>query len=208
MEDVPAILSEDVLALGPSSFLRDVVVPFSSEIEALARLQPASTTDAPKLEVHANPRAGILTLSGLVGAVAFVGGWGAKKALDELYEQKLRPILGRAVHASFGSPYATGKMYGVSLLITKVPERISILVAAVGTSVEEVSLSEKQIKPVATVAIERARQFAAAGEVHLYIIENGGSNTHPWVYRDLSAALQHLNGMTPVKAPKLLPNGS
>src|SRR5690348_4773543 len=97
MQRTSATVSKNLFAFGSAHFLREVVVPLSAEVEGIAKQYPTDPEDAawdPKLPV--NPQADIALVAGLVVVVTFVGSWGAKKALDEIYE-KLGPPLRRAI---------------------------------------------------------------------------------------------------------------
>jgi hypothetical protein len=208
MSDDSATVSENLISFGPSHFLRAVVIPLANDIEGIAKDHPVRGDDAvwsPGLS--GKPQAGMTLLAGFVGVVAFVGSWAAKKALDELYIHKLSPLIRTALSAYLQSS-TTGKKYAVSLLVNNSAARISILIAAVGSSIEEIEISETLIGPVLSGAVRRASQSAGPNQVHLYTIENGYANVDPFVFSDISGAMSYLSGMSAAKHPRLLANDS
>jgi hypothetical protein len=207
MTDNFVSVSENILAFGSSHFYREVVVPLADHIEALARQYPVVSGDEDwRFYVRSSPQASGIEVAGFVGVISFVGIWAAEKALEELYNQKLGPLLRSKIGVCFKSDKSQ-KRYGVSLVINKSPVRTSIVIVCVDRSLSEIERSERQMGSVISMALREGSNSKSSGEVHLYIIEGGDANQHPWVYPDISGALQHLRGMSPVKPPRFVPYG-
>jgi hypothetical protein len=207
MENSIAI-SGYVIAIGNSHFFREVAIPISDQVEKISNEHPPATEDAgwdPDLDPI--PKADATILSGVVCITVFVAGWASKKALDEIYAAKIGPLLKAAISTVLTGDPGT-KKYGISLLINKTPERTSIIIASVGSSIPEIELCEKQVISVATSAMQKAAQLSVPGQAHLYIIEDGKSNEHPWVYPDISSAMQHLQHMAPARSLRHIRAGS
>jgi len=201
-------VSESLISFGPSHFLRGVVIPLAEDVERIAKDHPVEGDDAEwSPGLSGNPQAGFTLLSGVVCVVAFIGSWAAKKALDELYTHKIGPLLRNALSAYFHS-HATGKKYAVSLLVKNSSARTSIVIAAIGSSIEEIERSESLISSVLASALQRASQSGGASQVHLYTVEDGRSNIDPLVFADISGVMGHLSSMSSAKHPKLLAKGS
>jgi hypothetical protein len=208
MADSSVSIADYSLAFGQSHFLRQIAIPFGNTLAAMSAQNPPAEVDSDwDPDVQLSPRADAFVLAGMIGAIVFVANWGTQKALDELYNGKLGPALRSAISVALsGEP--TSKKYALSLLINKSPERISILVAAVGGSIEEMKLSEKQVLSVASQGLQRAKQLALPGQVHLYIVEGGVCNEHPWIHPHISSAMEQLHGMSTAGPVRFIANFS
>ncbi|HQX65148.1 MAG: hypothetical protein WAU20_00820 [Dokdonella sp.] len=203
MEDHQEVsVSENLLLIGQAHFIRSVAIPLHEALEDLTRSFPASAEEeAWEPELPQGLYANFTALSGLAGIVLFIGGWAAKKTLDELYETTIKAKVRKVLEDFFRSD-TSGKKYGVSLLINKVPERISIVVATVGQDIAEIELGQRQVSSVIARAMDTARKMAVPNTVHLYMIEAGNVNDHPWIYRSLAEAMGHMSNMSPVVSVK------
>jgi hypothetical protein len=201
-------VSENLLLIGQAHFVRKVAIPLHEALEDLARAYPASPEEeAWEPELPHGLYASFTALSGLAGIVLFIGGWGAKKALDELYDSTIKTKVRKALGGFFQSD-SSGKTYGVSLLINKLPERISIVVATVGKDMGEIELGQRQVSSVIARAMDVASKIAAPNTVHLYLIEAGTVNDHPWIYSSLTEAMRHMSRMSPAASAKPVRLGS
>ena len=209
MEDHHDIsVSEKLLLIGQGHFVRRVANPLHDALEDLAKAYPTSPEEeAWEPELPHGLYASFTALSGIAGVVIFIGGWGAKKALDELYETSIKAKVRKVLEDFFQSD-SSKKKYGISLLINKMPERISIVVATVGQDIGEIELGQRQVRSVIARAIGTASDIAAPNTVHLYLIEAGNVNDHPWIYGSLAEAMGHMSNMSPAVPVKPVRAGS
>lgn len=201
-------ISERMLAVGDSLFVRQVVLSISEKIVELAAIYPEPPDDSKVFSpVESNPRAFLSELGGLVGVFMFVAGWAATKALDEFFDAKVRPILRVALSEAFGSEgERTSKKYGLSIAVHNRETRVTILIAAIGNSSPELEASEALVRPILAMAMINAEQATATG-VHLYLIDNGSCNAAPIIYENIPTALEGLNRMLPARPPRMVRHG-
>jgi hypothetical protein len=194
--------SEKLLLIGDAHFIRKVLLPLNEAFDELIKTHPASPDEeawGPEIPPRLYGSASVL--SGFAGIILFIGAWSAKKALDELYEATIKRKFHRVLEDFFQSD-CSEKKYGISLLINKVPERISIVVATIGRDIDEIDLGQRQVGSVIARAIDVASRIAEPNTVHLYLIEGGAVNDHPWIYSTLAEAVGHMKGMSPASSVK------
>ena len=86
------LVSKNILSIGPAEFIQEVSIPMLDALEDLTANYPASPAEEKwDLEIKNALRnnlvyANTTALSGLIGIIIFIGGWGATKILDEIYE--------------------------------------------------------------------------------------------------------------------------
>ena len=189
--------SKHILSIGSAQFIREISIPLLDAIEKLNENYPISpteeewsldvTTDFDHNQVYAKSKA----LAGFFAIIIFIGGWGATKILDELYEIAIKDKVHDALQGFFKSN-ASGRKVGSSLLVNMEPKRISILIATVGKDLNEFKHSQSQVGPVIARAIDTAEKIATPGTVHLYVIEAGNVNHYPLIYGSIAEAIGHV----------------
>ena len=121
----------------------------------------------------------------------FIGGWGATKTLDEIYETTIKDKVNNSLQG-FLKSNASGRKVCASLLVNVKPKRISIIVATVGKDINEIKHSQSQVSPLLARAIDTAEKIATPGTVHLYIIEAGNINHDPLIYGSITEAIERV----------------
>ena len=188
--------SKHILSIGPAQFIREVSIPMLDATEELNENYPISpaedewdldiTTDFDHNQVYAKSKA----LAGFFAIIIFIGGWGAAKILDELYEITIKDKVHDALQGFFKSN-ASGRKVGSSLLVNLESKRISIIVATVGKDINEIDLSQSQVRSELARASKTAEKIATPGTVHLYVIEAGNVNHYPLIYGSIAEAIGH-----------------
>lgn len=191
-------VSERYLAFGQSIFVKEVAIPVGEVIEEIAREFPCSDDADIKISFH--PTAFISALDALIGVSIFISGWVGNKFLDEIYEAKLGPKIKQYLR-----PYieknGSNKKYSLSILARKKLKGGSVLICCIGSSIEEIELSEKHIPDALNVANELL-DSSEENSVHLYLIEGGEVNLDPEIFESHEMALERLKRMYPAKLPK------
>lgn len=198
---------EGAIGAGNSAFTRQVVIPAAEAFEELSSEHPATPTDLSAVgRIEPQFSASGTALAGLVGILAFVGGWAGNKALEELYQQKIRPRIVPRL-SEFLRENKSNKKYALSLAIVHPKNRVTVFIAAIGKNDSELQESECQIPGVLALATRIAETSTQSG-VHMYLIEEGQCNTQPIVEENLSKALKRLDRMHPAKPPAFTQNAS
>jgi len=191
-------ISERVFSYGQSEFIRNVSIPVCSEVEKIAKKYPREQDDD-NLNLHSNPTASGTELSALIGIVAFFGTWAATKFLDEIYNATFAPIVKEKLNSFIKDTNQT-KKYALSISLNKKNKKNSILICCVGTTIEEISESEKYISNVLEVS-ENYIDSSNDGSVFLFVIENGKYNLAPSIHNNYDNALHGLKKLYPIKPP-------
>jgi len=209
MEDQEVVsVSTSVLLMGQGHFIREVAAPLSEALEEIALEHPTSQEEQEwRPRFLTGYQASLTELSGLAGVVLFIGSWAATKALDELYDRTLKPTINKVLGDFFGHR-DSDKKYGATLVINNLQEKVSILVVIVGRDIQEIETGERQVSSVIACALETARLVAKPETVHLYLIESGQVNDHPWVYDNLEQAMRHMGKMSAARPVKTVRAGS
>jgi len=190
-------VSKNMLSIGPADFIQEVIIPMLDALEDLTEIYPVSPAEEKwDLEIK-NALSNNLVyakttaLSGLIGIIFFIGGWGATKTLDEIYETTIKDKVNNSLQG-FLKSNASGRKVCASLLVNVKPKRISIIVATVGKDINEIKHSQSQVSPLLARAIDTAEKIATPGTVHLYIIEAGNINHDPLIYGSITEAIERV----------------
>lgn len=207
-DNVEIAVSTSVIVFGQRHFIERVVIPLSEALEEISREHPASPEErAWRPELPTGYYASFTGIAGIVGTVVFVRSWLGKKVLDEIYDRAIKPKLNKVLGDFFDSDESE-KKYGATLVINNLPLKVSILIVVVGKDLSEIEVGEKQVSSVISTALDTAQKIAKPNTVHLYLIESGQVNSHPWIYDNLEQAMRHMNKMSAARPPKSVRAGS
>jgi hypothetical protein len=206
------VISENFYVLGSGHYINALVGPLD---EALADFREKfSLTDQdssgaldlerPEPTIYAWP-------SDLLGVFTLVmeasGTYVAKKVFDEVWDITLRPKVRSAVTTLFDR--SAGRKYGLSVLFRAEGTGVSILIASVGKSIEEIEQGDRQARLIIARAVNELAGLGPStvtgvGSIHMYVIENGQVNELPWIYGNVHEALLALKRMSPARNPNLV----
>jgi len=193
-------ISEKVLSYGQSHFIKEVVIPVSSEIENIANKYPCA--EDYKIEVNYKPTACASEFSALIGIVAFLGTWASTKLLDEIYSVTFSPSvkekLGKLINSN-----TQQKKYALSISLNKKGKTNSVLICCVGTTIQEIENSEKRIQDVLDISENYINQ-SNDGSVFLFVIDNGVTDLKPSIHNSYNHAIDGLKSLYPIRPPSYL----
>lgn len=191
-------VSERYLAFGQSSFVREVAIPAGETIEQIAKEYPC--VDEAELKIVPQPTASLSGLDALIGVSIFLGGWASTKFLDEIYDAKFGPAI-KGYFRKYIERRGPNKKYSLAILARSKETSRSVLICCVGSSIEEIELSERHI-PLALGIADKLLGSSRNKTVYLYVIEGGKISLEPKAFDSLEAALEGLKRMYPAKLPK------
>jgi len=191
-------VSERYLSFGQSCFVREVAIPAGETIEEIAKEYPC--VDEAELNIVPQPTASLSGLDALIGVSIFLGGWAGTKFLDEIYDAKLGPAI-KGYFRKYIERSGSDKKYSLSILARSKETSGAVLICCVGSSIEEIELSERRI-PRALGVTEKLLSSSKNKSVYLYVIESGKINLEPKAFDNLEGALEGLKRMYPAKLPK------
>ena len=191
-------VSEKFLTFGKNVFVKEVAIPIGEVIEGIAKEHPC----ADDVDLRISPRLTAFTsgLDALIGICLFLGGWAATKFLDEIYDIKLRPKI-KEYFWPYIEKHGPDKKYSLAILAKKREAVGAVLICCIGSSIEEIESSERQI-PAALNMAKELLNSSTENSVYLYVIENGTANLEPKVFENHEMALEGLKKMYPAKLPK------
>ena len=204
MSEYPSIsISTTFRVVGPASFIRKVGIPLYDEIDQVAEsFEPYDGRFGQDIDAQARPHAEFLTIGGLATIGIFIGGWAAEKALDKAYTAILRPRIEK-VFGDFFATSSTGKLYGVSLLIADKSKNFKILIASIGSNIDELTAADKLVPQVIEVALNFAQAMNFHRKVHTYVISDGQFNSTPHMFHTIQHAEEYVcNGRAQGRLPK------
>ncbi|MCV6620421.1 MAG: hypothetical protein OIF51_01555 [Cellvibrionaceae bacterium] len=193
-------VSENLIACGKSAFIRQVVVPVGEQVEKIANEHPC--TQDLEIKLQGRPQACGTGLEALIGICVFLGGWGVKKFLDEIYELKYAPIV-REKLAKYMEAAGEDKKYSLSISVRKKNKSSSVLICCVGSDIEEIQASEVHIPTVLDLS-DKYIDSSEENQVFLFVIDNGSCNLSPAVYGSYDEAIAGLKGLYPLVPPKYI----
>lgn len=194
-------ISDRVLSYGKSTFIREVAIPVSTEVEGISKEYPCN--DNQKLEVHGRPTAFASGLEAILGVVVFFGAWATKKFLDEIYDATFGPIAKEKLKAYIEKSSDHSKKYALSISLNKKNKQNSILICCVGSNVQEIEASEIHIPNVMKIS-ESYIDSSNDGSVFLFVIDNGVCNLNPSIHRNFADAINRLKKHYPIKPPQYI----
>lgn len=195
MEPIPY----SCIAVGDKHLFNDYAIPFSEEMSLLEKEGGVVYEKAPKidlLKVNKSPRAFDISGVWLFGVLLFLPGWFAKKALDELYDIKIKPIVRNVILKADQIEILPRRKKHITFSMSLYHKERNVLVIV---AVKEKTTLETSDSLNMVVKIhESAQSFIEVGghknQIHLYIIENGKVNVKPYVHENVeSANLQIIN---------------
>lgn len=204
MSEYPGVsISSTFRIVGPANFIRRVGIPLYDEIDRSAELfEPYDGRIGQDIEARSRPQADFLQFGGLATIGIFIGGWAAKKALDEAYTIILRPKIEKVL-GDFFATSSTGKLYGVSLLIADKSKNFKILIVSVGTNADELAAADELVPQAIEVALNFAQAMNFHRKVHTYVISDGRFNNTPHMFQTIEQAETYVcKGSAPGRSPR------
>lgn len=191
--------SDKVLAFGSENFVKNVVLPVSSELKILAKEYPI--TDVDDIEIDSQFTACSSEVSAFIAIMAIVGPWAANKFLDGIYNvvsKKIKSKLDTFIKSS-----KLTKKYSLSLIINSKSTSNSVVICCLGTNIIEIENSELLIPEVLKLS-ENHLNSTKSKKVHMYIIDNGKCNLKPYVHDSFIEAINELKNLYPMKLTKTI----
>ena len=137
-------ISDKVQFEGNSKLIREFAIPFLDEFELVAKEYPVKGNNPFSPKEEPKPQAHISEIAGIIGVVAFVATWSATKLLNEVYDLKISPIVRKKLSVYLGKTTSNQK-YALTITTLNRETKISLLIACVGSTPEEIESSEKHI---------------------------------------------------------------
>lgn len=192
-------ISENILCGGNADFIRKVGIPVNEAVSVIAKEYPVSEERA--IELDTRPQGHLSELAGIIGICSFVGSWFATKALDEVYAHKISPLIKRLLRNYIREP--SGRMYGLTISCFNREKDVHLLIACVGSTVDEIESAEKNIGKVFGM-LQASDIEAQDGDVLLAVIEAGSLNLEIQRHPNYTTTLDALKSMYPAKVPSFL----
>ncbi|WP_407472353.1 hypothetical protein ABFU52_00675 [Xanthomonas campestris pv. campestris] len=164
-------IEPSILVLGQSSFVRLVAIPLSEQLEEMVLdfRQPGSD-DHFEIRARSNPQAFLTELGGVATVGVFLGGWAAKKLLDEIYDATIRPRVKKVVEDFFNKS-SGGKLYSTAISAKSKSDRNTILVLSIGRNTEEIEACNDLVAAAFQLGLDQIKAHPD-GTVRSYIIED------------------------------------
>jgi hypothetical protein len=199
----PNTISFQVVCGGDSEILRALGIPLCEALEADVDGIEMRRDDVPAiLNVSQRPTASVSGVAAILGVLAFLGSWAAKKTLDEIYTSRIRPKIDEVLRSA--AAQALSRKRGKWLFQLGVwyeEERVFILLTLAGDNVNEVITQEVLLPHIHSHAVNWVRENGGDPPVHLYIVENGRANLAPITFNDAADAQRYLERLWPVIIP-------
>ena len=187
-----------ILTVGNSRFIRGVSVPLSEALEAEF---PGRQVDLGEEEVRPPLPKGVpvnalpTAFEAIVGVLLFLGAWGAKRLLDDVYELTIRPHVRRILGADHDAALATAEVPRAFMLaIWHISQQRAVIVVAIGKSATEFAQSEELIAQVHREACQFLEQDSRTEPVVLYTII-AGDRSGPSLFESIGQALHFLQNL-------------
>ncbi len=178
-------------------------MPIGEQIAQLSRKYPCS--EEADIDIKFHPTAFLTGLEAFVGVVVFLGTWGVKKVLDDVYEEIFRPTIKVKLKKLIGSN-KTGKKYSLSVSLNKRECSTSVLICCTGENLEEIENSESHLEKIVDIIDSHFLEKQTERRVLLFNIDNGKFEIEPKIYKTYNEALEGLKGLYPAKPPKYINN--
>ena len=134
----------------------------------------------------------------MVGILVFLGTWGAKRVLDDVYEVKIRPrfraLLGEKlpkIDDTRRPAIAPRRHHCALVAIWHEKVQRAVVVAAVGASPEEVLVNEDAVVRTHIAADDTLDDLPSTAPVVLYVVEQGKAGP-ALTFSSLEEAMRHL----------------
>jgi hypothetical protein len=196
-------ITVQVICGGDSRVIRALGIPLAESLKADG-VEFREQGDAPEfLQASGRPMAGAGAVAAVFGVLVFLGSWGAKKLLDELYATKIRPKIDEVVRSTEAQALKSGrgKKWLFQLGVWYEEERVLILLTLVGDNLRAVMAQEPLLPQLHALALTWLRENRSAAPVHLYIAECGRANLEPLLFERASEAQGYLEGLWPNIVP-------
>jgi Holliday junction DNA helicase RuvB len=191
--------SYTTMAMGGATFIGKVGARLCEQLEvdfpgrATTPQDLAGRAPSIGLQTSYGPRLIPAALGAMVGVLVFVGAWGVKRLLDEVYELKIRPrvrkLLGEADQAAqLGSGQSGAFLFAVRYSSM---DRTVVAIAS-GNTFAEVAANEQLIPEVHLQAcglLERDRQ---SEPVLVYLIGDGRFSSNPLLFKNIEQVYEFL----------------
>jgi hypothetical protein len=193
-------ISDKIQFSGNSKFIREFAIPFLDEIKPIAKEYPVQgsnpfeSNEEPKLQAH------LSEIAGIIGIMAFVASWTATKLLDEVYDIKISPLVKDKLRKYLGKSNTEPK-YALTITTLNREMNVSLVIACIGSTVEEIQKSEKHIKSIFNY-VQSNGFNANAGDVLLVVLDGDNLNLNIQTYSSYGEAIEILKSMYPAKLPK------
>lgn len=194
-------ISERLVSMGDSVFLRECVIPIALELERPNCEDPDWVEEClSDLDGMSRPQADAGSLTAVVTFLAYLGTWAAYKTLDELYDSKIRPLV-REKFIAFSEKHKLIGKYALSIAIFTEETRTAAIIAAIGRTAEEVENSEALLPAAIASAAAFVSAQAQPSKVYLYTVEAGTISPSPLPFDSLAEAIGALRGRQPIRLP-------
>jgi hypothetical protein len=190
--------SYTILTVGNSRFIRGVSVPLSEALEAEF---PGRQVDLGEEEVRPPLPKGVpvnalpTAFEAIVGVLVFLGAWGAKRFLDDVYELTIRPHVRRILRTDHDATPSTAEAPRAFMLaIGHISQQRMVIVVAIAKSPTEFAQSEELIAQVHREACQLLEKGSRTEPVVLYAI-TAGDCSGPSFFESIGQALHFLQNL-------------
>lgn len=184
-----------VVAGGNSDFVRSFSIPLAEELESIEGLEYQALPDIEVFVHDTRHRAFDIPIEGLFGVLLFLPGWLTLKALNELYDIKIRPavrqIIRKADEVEVFSSNKKHKAFVFSVFHEE--SNVIVILAAKEKSLRQLETSSAKLPTLLPSALETIRSNGSSDEVHLYVLSDGKVNVEPYIHPNLESASDQLN---------------
>lgn len=185
--------SYSVVASGGATFMREVCAPLSEQLEAdfpgqVAMLRgTADRTTPPGLETPQGPKALPGAVDAMVGVMVFLGVWGIKRLLDDVYELKIRPRVRKLLgEADKTAQLSSGRSRAFLFAVSYGSAERTVVAIALGETLAEVAANEHFVPEVHLHAYELLERGDQQGRpVLAYLISDGRFSSEPLLFENI-----------------------
>jgi hypothetical protein len=187
--------SYTVLTVGSARFIRSVSAPVCEALEAEfpgRHVDPSEQEVRPPLPSGVHVTALPTALEAIVGVLIFLGAWGAKRFLDDVYELTIRPHVRRLLGAEDDAATSIAdapRAFMFAIWHTSLQRTVAVV--AVGKSPAELAQSEQLIAQVHREACDLLEREIPSKPVVLYVI-SGGERSGPSFFESIGQTLHFL----------------
>ena len=193
-------VSENIFCAGNSHVIRGLAIPLTEGIKPIADEYPV--TEEYDFELDSRPKAhGLSEIAGIVGITTFVTSWVATTFLNEVYTEKLSPL----IKEKFGSYFSGEKgerKYALTITTINQETKTCLIVACIGKNLEEIELAERHVESALNY-VRSAKIENTPKDVMLIVLENGKLDLDIQVFEKYEQAIMKLKGMYPIKLPNV-----
>lgn len=177
---------------GPSNHRKHAVDIIGNEVENLFNskewysISSGSFKNNPVLELDERPTADIVSTGLIFGLIAFAGDWAGNKALDELYEHKIKPaIIKLYKEVNEKSKSESSLSFEYQDIVWYEEHKVLVVVRMKVKSEQEIDNNFELIHKAHKNALKWIMSKGIQAPVHEYTIENKIVNVNPNFYSSL-----------------------